>query len=460
VPRAGRGVPALGLSASLIAIAIAAVALPVSASAATIDVTVRSDHVANNGNGCALREAIRSANLNVAIGNCAAGAPGADKIRVKSGTYPLTIAGLDATATQGDLDITDSVQVIGKGKGFTVDGGGNPGIGDRVFELHGTSRATIRNAVIRGGRTVAGEDGGGIRAPAETVLRLVDSTLRANAATGPGAFAGAIDSDGILRLTDVLVAGNEAPFVGAINSGSVATMRRVTVRGNEAPFAGAGIRTVDDLLIADSTISGNYLRDGGGVHNGGGLSVNAGEVVLRNTTVSGNRSDQGGGGIAVTGGGLFLIHSTIAANRADSDAGGQPGNGGGILRTAGNVDLRGTVIANNVDASPANPVYRDCAGIVDSFGFNLIRRSTGCAIFQLGDPDLPALTNPKLKPLRANGGPTKTHALGASSPLVDRIPKAKCHEGGGVDPKPVKRDQRGVKRPQGNRCDIGAYERR
>jgi hypothetical protein len=42
-------------------------------------------------------------------------------------------------------------------------------------------------------------------------------------------------------------------------------------------------------------------------------------------------------------------------------------------------------------------------------------------------------------------------AIALSSPAFNAIPKAACS---------VSTDQRGVHRPQGLRCDIGAYERK
>jgi hypothetical protein len=49
-----------------------------------------------------------------------------------------------------------------------------------------------------------------------------------------------------------------------------------------------------------------------------------------------------------------------------------------------------------------------------------------------------------------NGGPTKTHALVKGSPAIDAAP---------VDSDCPAVDQRGVARPQGAGCDIGAFER-
>ena len=71
----------------------------------------------------------------------------------------------------------------------------------------------------------------------------------------------------------------------------------------------------------------------GGDHAGGGLTVvgfGADEVVVRNSTISGNTSDQDGGGIAVHQGLLRVIHSTITENHADEDTLDDDGDGGGI----------------------------------------------------------------------------------------------------------------------------------
>ncbi|HXP85894.1 MAG TPA: choice-of-anchor Q domain-containing protein [Bryobacteraceae bacterium] len=57
--------------------------------------------------------------------------------------------------------------------------------------------------------------------------------------------------------------------------------------------------------------------------------------------------------------------------------------------------------------------------------------------------------------LQNNGGPTPTIALLPTSPAVDAIPVSACTDFAG---NPVKTDQRGVPRPQGRACDIGAFE--
>ncbi|HEY6555688.1 MAG TPA: choice-of-anchor Q domain-containing protein [Polyangiaceae bacterium] len=48
-----------------------------------------------------------------------------------------------------------------------------------------------------------------------------------------------------------------------------------------------------------------------------------------------------------------------------------------------------------------------------------------------------------------NGGPVRTRAPFAVSPLIDKIPAGACT---------IATDARGIKRPQGSACDIGAVE--
>jgi hypothetical protein len=60
--------------------------------------------------------------------------------------------------------------------------------------------------------------------------------------------------------------------------------------------------------------------------------------------------------------------------------------------------------------------------------------------------------------LQNNGGPTQTIALLPTSPAVDAIPVSPVNYCTDVTGMPVTTDQRGVSRPQGPACDIGAFE--
>jgi hypothetical protein len=114
--------------------------------------------------------------------------------------------------------------------------------------------------------------------------------------------------------------------------------------------------------------------------------------------------------------------------------------------------LTDTVIA----AGTADPGYGDCYG--DGFvsdGFNLSDDTSGhCKLTHAGDK--PA-TNPLLGPLKDNGGPTETMALGLGSPAIDAGNPNGCSFPG--LPFVLTNDERGITRPKGTACDIGAFER-
>jgi hypothetical protein len=94
-----------------------------------------------------------------------------------------------------------------------------------------------------------------------------------------------------------------------------------------------------------------------------------------------------------------------------------------------------------------NNIIADCGGFFTSLGNNLIQDISDCII--IGDFIHWAV---HLEPLDDNGGPTLTHALNRNSPAIDA---GECTDSTGA---PVTLDQRGEPRPQGDGCDIGAYE--
>ena len=125
---------------------------------------------------------------------------------------------------------------------------------------------------------------------------------------------------------------------------------------------------------------------------------------------------------------------TLSGNSAAS--GGGIANGPGLAFT-----VHDSIVAGN--AATAGP--EDCLGSFISAGYN-IESSADCAFSSAGDKQA---TNPQLLPLAANGGPTNTMALNGGSPAIDA---------GNPGCPPPATDQRGVGRPQGARCDIGAFE--
>ncbi len=115
---------------------------------------------------------------------------------------------------------------------------------------------------------------------------------------------------------------------------------------------------------------------------------------------------------------------------------------------------------NSLVARNHQSTGQDIVGTLTTGGYNLIQNFTGVSFV---DPmnkhttDIIGDTFSDLKidtVLRNNDGPTESLALLPGSPAIDKIPLDACRLDG------IASDQRGVKRPQGKGCDIGAYEYR
>ncbi|MBF8284782.1 MAG: hypothetical protein HW378_3697, partial [Anaerolineales bacterium] len=231
-----------------------------------------------------------------------------------------------------------------------------------------------------------------------------------------------------------------------ILSGNVVTITGVTIKNGNSGYGGA-IYNSGTLTVTNTTLTGNKSGVwGGGIKNLGTLN-------LINVTISGNSSKQDGGGLYNYSGTATLTNVTIANNIADSDANGS-GNGGGIaVRSGSVVNIKNTLIAGNLDKSSSTK-HPDCYGVLTSQGNNLVGiKTSGCSGVTNGvNGDQAGTTSnpidPKLGSLQNNGGPTFTHALGTGSPAIDAGTNTGCPA----------TDQRGLPRPVGLACDIGAYE--
>lgn len=106
--------------------------------------------------------------------------------------------------------------------------------------------------------------------------------------------------------------------------------------------------------------------------------------------------------------------------------------------------LSGTIVASNSSLP-------DCTGPVQDSGYNLSSDAANSCGFESAQHSL-SKTDPKLGALADNGGSTLTMLPSAGSAALEAIPAgaAGCVSGA--------TDQRGVARPQGDRCDIGAVE--
>ena len=372
--------------------------------ATMITVTTLADELNVDGD-CSLREAINAANLNTAVDGCPAGS-GDDLITLAGGTYALTIAGSDDANASGDLDIapaaaTDLLTIQGAGAGLSLIDGNDL---DRVVHV----------ATTLGG------------------LRLVDLTVQ-NGQVAEAGGAGVLNW-GTLILQDVVISNNTVSGTstdaiggglcnGCVTGTGTATLINTSI-ANNAARRGGGIFSNRPLTIGASSIITNTAQSGGGISNYGGLTIT-------NSTVSGNIGTEAFAAITQNNGALSISNSTISHNTSPAI--------GGIVGSGGTSGLLNTIVSDNAGGN--------CAGSLTSQGHNLSDDTTCAASFTAsGDRNN---LDPRLGPLRDNGGPTLTRALLPGSPAVNGGANAGCPAA----------DQRGTARPQAGICDIGAYER-
>jgi CSLREA domain-containing protein len=271
--------------------------------------------------------------------------------------------------------------------------------------------------------------------------------------TGPGANRLTINADGndtvFFIFANATIAGVTATgaagscgnqFAGGIVfNGTSLTVQNSSITGNSSCFHGGGLVNgvfpVDSgtVTVENSTISNN---SGDGIFNDCCY-----HLFLTNSTITGN-SDTIGGGI-LNNGTMTLANSTISGN--SSTVGGVCCTGGGILNN-GLATFENTIVAGN----NGGDCFSD--GSLTDAGYNL--SSTGTCGFDAANHSQP-IADPLLDPagLGDNGGPTQTIALEPGSPAIDAIPAGV--NGCGTT---ITRDQRGVSRPQGAGCEIGAFE--
>ena len=394
----------------------------------------------------------------------------------------------------GTFEVAHSLTLSGSG-GATLDG---QGVGP-VLTVDPGKTVVVTELTITGGNTAG--DGGGIKNNAGATLTLNDSMVSGNTAGRNGA-GGGIANFGTLKLNGSSVNGNTTGSngggAGIINTfGATLTMNHSTVSGNSGGSSGGGIYNFSTMALHDSVVSGNTTGGGGNVGNGGGIYNTAGTLTVENTTVSGNTAYNGGGGIINVstltlrnstvsgntatfggGGGLYNVSSTLTVENS-TIAGNTASFGGGINDVSGGrLVLRSSTIAGNTaDSSSGGGIFNSFGAAESVFNTIIAGNSGGGCVFVVGDSSvisdggynlddgtscgfniashsLPN-TNPLLDPagLRNNGGPTQTIALQPPSPAKNAISSGV--NGCGTT---LTSDQRGVSRPQGPACDIGAFE--
>jgi len=463
------------------------------ASAASFTVTTTNDSydAACAPTLCSLRDAIVAAD--------AAGT--ASTITLPAGTYKLTIpsTGADNPST-GDLDIDNSASVTinGAGSGSTViDANGF----DRAFAVQNGAGLTLSGVTIEHGNpsssSSGSQNGGAIYSDGALTLNG-DVTLSQNAANNGTARGGAIFSDTdqtVLSLTGAKFVGNTAEDGGAIFFNSVqGSITNSTFTSNNASSGTGGAIEAEggNLTVAGSIFTGNTSGYGGAIDDdtytgytlmltnnsfvantaaaGGALAYDWGDLTASGNTFTGNSAttNNGSGGAIYQNGADSTATASVYNNTFDHNV----AYGGGALDNAHHIVkwlFYNNTLTDNQASGAGDGIYAPGnVGTGSSYANNIVAGNVGgdcagTAITAAQDPgnnldgdgscfgqnagDL-TKANPELGQLADNGGGTETYALLAGSPAIDAGNDAQCPA----------TDQRGVARPQGAHCDIGAFE--
>jgi hypothetical protein len=380
-----------------------------------------------NGDVAGFKSAVQSANLQ----------PGPDTIVLANNgdysftTYHATANPLNRTALP---TITSAITIEGNGSVIRrADSIAQPVPNFRLIRVSARGGAlTLRSATIRNGDASNVEDGSdsqgsGLRNDGGP-LTIEDCSFEHNRNTH---WAAGIFTKGPTHITD-------SKFIQNITlDGGTGAIRAVDCSSlivERCHFSeNRGDDTIRIANVPDATIArSSVVKASGGFGMASGISVSSSTLAVANCTVTGGTQV----GIYMGSSTVTMTHCTIT----DHGSGGWPGKG--IYLASGSLRLRNSIIALNDDGpGGSNPV--DCtvasgATLLDNIG-NLIGDGS-C------NPDF--IGNPKLGSLGYNGGNTKVFPLIEGSQAIDN----------GHDSYSEATDQRGVARPIGVHCDIGAYE--
>jgi hypothetical protein len=270
-----------------------------------------------------------------------------------------------------------------------------------------------------------------------------------------------------------------------VNGAVTATLAGLTIAGGGRDVRGGGVFNSGNLTLSKTVVRDNLANWGGGIWNNEAASL----TVLDSAIVNNASMDTGGALVhCCDTSSLTFVRSTVAGNVSHDGVAIDISSAyysttpltlrlvsstidGVIMNDYGFLDL--IVDSSTLTTSEARPLLSNYYGyastvrarnsilaarsgqrVLDegftatSLGYNIF--SDGFAGVAL-PTDRPS-TDARLGPLQNNGGPTATRALLPGSPAVDG---GWCTDSDGAA---VTADQRGVSRPQGASCDIGAFE--
>ena len=383
------------------------------------------------------------------------------------GDNPVAFGGCGGAASGGAISLTGAElslanttfvtnSAVGGGPGIGANGNGGAGgtaTGGAVATDNARYFSTNCNYSLNradggaGGRASQGGVGsGGALAVVGGSVTVIGGAIIGNAASGGfGRYevgAGAQGRGGGFYNSSTAVVAR-ACFGTNVAAGAFASSRPSA--GPAGQGSGGALYNVGVMEIAESALVMNRASGGdatikeglgngstpGGNGVGGGI-CNTGVLRVLNTTIAGNGvtaglGGQGSGGAIMNARAADLLNVTIANNAGE----------GGAVRNVDTFLIENSIVAYSNSGS-------NCLGSVTDGGGN-ISSDASCNFTAAGSLNN---TDPRLGALGEHGGATLTMLPQAGSLAIDAANDEHC---------PLK-DQRGVMRPQGAHCDIGAVE--
>jgi len=364
----------------------------------------------------------------------------------------------NVTVLSGDIDNNDTTDVNG------VDADSSHIVGANslhVIRMQKTSNTVLDGFTVTGGQAIGDEAannsaGGGLLCVCNATLsRLVFSGNSASQNGGAVYIAG-----GSPLLSDISFTGNKAVDKGgalAVYTVQASTIRLSNVAfSNNQAFAGGGMSL--STLAATTLELTNVSFSSNSGHLGGALLNSAQgadtHTTLTNVTFSGNVASETGGAMFLQSfdgnTDLTLTNATFDANQAST------GYGGAIysnLQTGSALALRNVILWGDMAplGHPPEIAYQNgsAAATIDH---SIVKGSGGsgggwnASLGTDGGGNLDV--DPRLGALAYDRRGTQTMIPADRSPAIDAGNDINC---------PVY-DQRGILRPQGAACDIGAVE--
>ncbi len=346
-----------------------------------------------------------------------------------------------------DINVT-----IAGAPGASIDGSGM-----RIITVDAGVSASLSNLTLRNGG--GSQDGGLIHNAG--ALAISNATLTGGVLNGRN--GGAIYNTGNVTITGSVITDNEAQqgYGGGIENEGVVFISNSTISNNRAD-SGGGIDNFADgeVHVQRAVVMGNSAASGAGIYNDFGSPT---RVWLTDTAVVSNSASNEAGGI-FNGGRLSLANVTVSNNHLNNGEGVAIDHRSGPLSMLSmlNVTIAANTVANADDSSAvhfagagtiqnsaiANGGLSNCSGGLNSAGYNLSSDNTCSFLDQATDMEdveaqLGALQHSAIT------YDTYTNLPLRGSLLINRIPVAMCS---------LADDQRGVSRPQGDSCDVGAHE--